>query len=148
MLCHASACSTWAPALRGEGTPAQPRQELAQLVESTKEEQIRGVLLRAGAPAHLGKLLPAVCLLWRHQGGCGSWPSQATVQLLNLLRVLRNLCAAGSDAGALLACCSIPEQVAALVLEAAPRAGQQGVQRDGVRPAVHVSAFCMAVACL
>ena len=93
-----------------------------------KSARGRAHLLQAGTPAHLGELLASGCLLWQESRGPDSL---ADAQLLGLLRVLRNLCAAGSAVSAALLRCSVPEQVAALVLLAALSGAPQSSQSGG-----------------
>lgn len=76
-------------------------------------------LLSAGAAAHMGGLLLPLSVLWQLQSGGQS--DQAAAQLLGLLRVLRNLCAAGGEAGAALVRGSVLEEVAALAAAGAAR---------------------------
>ena len=99
-------------------TLPEPR-ELDWLVRASAQEHIRTQLLSAGAAAHMGGLLLPLSMLWQLQHS--GQPGQAAAQLLGLLRVLRNLCAAGGEAGAALVRCSVLEQVAALVAAVAAR---------------------------
>lgn len=112
------------------GPPCPHGHALQRLACVARDARGRACLLGAGAPAHLGELLAPARVLWQESRGPAS---AAAAQLLGLLLVLRNLCAAGSAATAALLRCSAPAQVAALVLLLAPRApppaAQPGVRR-------------------
>ena len=112
------------------GPPCPHGHALQRLACVARDARGRACLLGAGAPAHLGELLAPARVLWQESRGPDS---AAAAQLLGLLLVLRNLCAAGSAATAALLRCSAPAQVAALVLLLAPRApppaAQPGVRR-------------------
>ena len=97
---------------------SEPRQ-LDWLVKAAAQERVRTRLLSAGAAAHMCGLLLPLSVLWQLQSG--SQPGQAAAQLLGLLRVLRNLCAAGGEAGAALVRCCVLQHVAALVAAVAAR---------------------------
>jgi hypothetical protein len=112
------------------GGPPWHSHALQRLACVARGARGRACLLRAGAPTHLGELLAPARVLWQESRGPDS---AAAAQLLGLLLVLRNLCAAGSAATAALLRCSAPAQVAALVLLltpcAPPAAAQPGVRR-------------------
>lgn len=128
-------------------TVSEPR-ELDWLVRASAQEHVRTQLLSAGAAAHMGGLLPPLSVLWHLQSGGQS--GQAAAQLLGLLRVLRNMCAAGSEAGAALVRCSVPEQIAALVAAVAARCASpaNAALQPGADPGAglcwHTSAACWA----
>ena len=111
----------------------EPRQ-LDWLVRASAQERMRAQLLSAGAAAHVGGLLLPLSVLWKLQSG--GQPGQAAAQLLGLLRVLRNLCAAGGEAGAALVRCCVLQQVVALVPVVAARCASSAsrVLHPGAHP--------------